>query len=35
MAKTFAWQQLDGIQHSDGYYDLDDYVHFEFKKKRL
>jgi hypothetical protein len=35
IAETLAWQQLDGIRHSDGYYDLDDYVHFEFKRKTI
>jgi hypothetical protein len=35
MAETLAWQQLDGIRHSDGYYVIDDYVHFEFKGKTI
>jgi hypothetical protein len=35
MAETLAWQQLDGIRHSDGYYNIEDYVHFEFKGKTI
>jgi hypothetical protein len=35
MAETLAWQQLDGIRHSNGYYDLDDYVHFAFKGETI
>jgi hypothetical protein len=35
MAETLAWQQIDAIRHSDGYYILDDYVHFEYKGKEI
>ena len=30
-----AWQQIDYIRHSDGYYTLDDYVHFKYKGKEI
>ena len=33
--ERYAFQQLDGINHSDGYYRLDDYVYFEYKGKMI
>lgn len=32
-AERLAWEQLDGIRHSDGYYNLDDYVQLRHKGK--
>lgn len=34
-AEKLAWRQLDSILHSDGYYNLDDYVHFTYKRKEI
>lgn len=34
-AEKLAWQQIDYIRHSDGYYTLDDYVHFKYKGKEI
>lgn len=34
-AEKLAWRQLDAILHSDGYYNLDDYVHFTYKRKEI
>ena len=28
VAERLAWEQIDGIRHSDGYYNLDNYVRF-------
>lgn len=33
IAERLAWQQIDGIRHSDGYYCLADYVSFKYKRK--
>lgn len=30
-AEEFAWKQLDSIRHSNGYYDINDYVYFTYK----
>lgn len=30
-AERLAWQQLDAIRHSNGYYDVNDYVHYTYK----
>jgi hypothetical protein len=35
LAEELAWQQLDAIRHSNGYYMLDDYVHFKHKGKEI
>lgn len=32
-AEQLAWRQIDVIRHSDGYYDIEDYVYFTFKRK--
>lgn len=32
-AEQLAWQQLDSIRHSNGYYNINDYVHFTHKRK--
>lgn len=34
-AEKFAYQQLDGINHSDGYYNLEDYVYFYHKGRMI
>ena len=34
-AEDLAWKQIDSILHSDGYYNLDDYVHFTYKRKKI
>lgn len=34
-AEKLAWQQIDHIRHSGGYYILDDYVHFKYKGKEI
>lgn len=35
VAERLAWEQIDGIRHSDGYYNLDNYVHFQYKKQDI
>lgn len=35
IAERLAWEQIDGILHSDGYYDLNNYVHFKHKSKEI
>lgn len=32
-AEQLAWQQIDSIRHSNGYYNIHDYVHFTHKHK--
>lgn len=34
-AEKLAWRQLDTILHSNGYYNIDDYVHFTYKRKEI
>ncbi len=34
-AETLAWKQIDYIRHSDGYYVLDDFAHFSYKRKEI
>lgn len=34
-AEILAWEQLDGIRHSNGYFDINDYVHFTHKHKNV
>ena len=34
-AEKLAWKQIDYIRHSDGFYSLDDLVHFTYKGKTI
>lgn len=34
-AETLAWKQIDYIRHSNGYYVLDDFAHFSYKRKEI
>lgn len=34
-AERFAFEQIDGIRHSDGYYDLEQYTYFRYKGKEI
>lgn len=34
-AERFAFEQIDGIRHSDGYYDLKQYTYFKYKGKEI
>lgn len=34
-AEKLAWKQMDYIRHSDGFYSLDDLVHFTYKGKTI
>ena len=34
-AEELAWKQIDFIRHSNGYYSLDDFAYFTYKKKEI
>lgn len=35
LAEQLAWNQIDWIRHSDGYYNIADFVRFTYKKKDI
>lgn len=34
-AEHLAWMQLDHLRHRSGYYEMNEYVHFSYKKKEI
>lgn len=34
-AEELAWEQIDYIRHSNGYYSLDDFAYFTYKRKEI
>ena len=34
-AEELAWKQIDSILHSNGYYNIEDYVYFTHKRKQI